>query len=241
MDCVVGLAAWQAGTLWSSLLTIVGWGIFLACRGCLDGRSSDAEEVCERESSAVAAMQFIKSQKERPRRCVTISHSPVLISDAARGGGHLSVGTPHCPLDRSALSSRILAGSGVGPYLRYAGVNACVPDGEVLEAPWSCGKMPQSKPCPLQGITRNPHFQKQATPYIARGPESPSGPVAASCSSSLASNFTGYPLHPLRVDQRLPRNRKWALATRAEWVLWRWDSRAPESSKFTIGHTLLHC
>lgn len=35
---------------------------------------------------SVAAMQFIKSQKERPRRYVTISRSPVLISDAARGG-----------------------------------------------------------------------------------------------------------------------------------------------------------
>lgn len=57
------------------------------------GRSGSARD--ELRKSVVAAMQFIKSQKEHTRRYVTISRSPVLISDAARGA--LSVGTPQCP------------------------------------------------------------------------------------------------------------------------------------------------
>lgn len=86
---VVGVLAWWAGPLW--LTDYVAGLNFLAQGGCWDGvvRRGRAVRV------SVAAMQFIKSQKERPRRYVTISRSPYLISDAARGA--FTVGTPHCP------------------------------------------------------------------------------------------------------------------------------------------------
>lgn len=68
-------------------------------------------------------MQFIKSQKERPRRYVTISRSPVLISDAARGASRWAL---RIALDRS----RILADSGLA-YLRFAGGDAVLERGQV--------------------------------------------------------------------------------------------------------------
>lgn len=128
----------------------------------------------------MAAMQFIKSQKERPRRYVTISRSPVLISDAGRGASRWAL---RIALDRS----RILADFWLA-YLRFAGGDA------VLE--WGTGclsiryreggglgglggsvvswEMPQSKHGPSKTHTSQsrPHRVRQGPPMAVR-------PVAA--------------------------------------------------------------
>lgn len=178
---------WRAGPLW--LNYVVGLNFFFAQRGCWDGvvRRGRAVRV------TVAAMQFIKSQKERPRRYVTISRSPVLISDGARGGFRWAL---RIALDRS----RILADSGLA-YLRFAGGYAVLERGNRclslhrlqregrIRRSWRLrglvGKCPQSN----HGPCKNPHFPKQASPWEARAPNR----CPASCSSLLAINFTGYP------------------------------------------------
>lgn len=166
--------------------------LFFAQRGCWDGvvRRGRAVRV------TVAAMQFIKSQKERPRRCVTISRSPVLISDDARGpfGGHSAL----------PLTAREFWPTLGLPICDSQGGDAVLERGNRCLSPYNNrekGRIRRSwrlrglvGKCPnLSMPLAKTHTSQSRPPTMRQGPPSAPNRRPASCSSLLAINFTGYP------------------------------------------------